>query len=246
MIMEKQNRKLSSAVCSRLKGKTICLCGSDERMKELMKHSLDEINGQNELMMQILTEKEVVPEKGKLILVTGIIQGTGSESLNQLDAQMAEMETIMKSEPEAVVYISDSRVYGKSFGPQISRNENELGYVCHTSMEEMELQCMRMAEHLVCRMAKEEQMPVKTVRLDRKAEEKELYELVPYILGVLLNGMSGEIYNVAAADLDDQKNAEEAESGPLKWKENRSPLTAMEIRLNTEKVRNYVASELFE
>ena len=92
MTMEKQNRKLSSAVCSRLKGKTIYLCGSDERMKELMKHSLDEINGQNELMMQILTEKEVVPEKGNLILMTGVIQGTGSESLNQLDAQMAEME----------------------------------------------------------------------------------------------------------------------------------------------------------
>ena len=246
MIMEKQSRKLSSAVCSRLKGKTIYLCGSDERMKELMKHSLDEINVQNELMMQILTEKEVVPEKGNLILMTGVIQGTGSESLNQLDAQMAEMEMIMKSEPEAVVYISDSRVYGKSFGPQVSRKEEELGYVCHTALADMELQCMRMAEHLVCRMAKEEQMMIKTVRLDRKAEEKEMHELVPYILGVLLNGMSGEIYNVAAADLDDQKNAAEAESGPLEWKENRSPLTAMEIRLNTEKVRNYVASELFE
>lgn len=243
MIIEKQNRKLSSAVRSRLKGKTICLCGSDDRVQELMKHSLDEINSQNELNMQILTNMESVSEKDHLVLMTGTIRGSGSGCLKHLDVLMTEMERIMEKEPEAVVYVSDSRVYGKSFGPQISHREEELGYVCHTSLNEMDCQCMRMAEHLVCRMAKEEHMPAKVVRLNQDAEGTEVYEMMPYILGVLLNGISGEIYNV---DAEQGTDGNRQESMPFIWKENRSPLTAMEIRLNTEKVRNYVASELFE
>ena len=106
---------------------------------------------------------------------------------------------------------------------------------------------MRMAEHMVCRMAKEENMPVKVIRINRNADAEEMRMMMPYILGILLNGSSGEIYNVLA-DLQEQEIRETAEdeNSPLVWKENRSPLTAMEIRLNTEKVRNYVASELFE
>lgn len=230
----------------RLNGKTICLCGSDDGLKELLKRSLNDISSQNELHMQVLTKRD--SEKGNLILMTGKIQGTGSECLKQLDAYMEEMEQIRKDEPESVVYISDSCVYGKSFGPQVSRREEELGYVCHTSMAEMNSQCMRMAEHMVCRMAKEDGMPVKVIRLNQQADENDMDKRMPYILGVLMNGISGEIYNVAAADLQEasKQNAAETGDSPFVWKENRSPLTAMEIRLNTEKVRNYVASELFK
>lgn len=245
-------RALSPAVCSRLKGKKICLCGLDAWTKELIRHSLEYVNNQNKLEMQISKREELQSGfDADLAIVIGEMEKSGSECLEQLDELMTEMEKIQKVGPEAVVYISDSRAYGKSFGPQTDRKEDELGYVCHTSKDEIDHQCMRMAEHLVCRMAKEEQVPVKVVRLEHKPGARELYTMMPYILGVLLNGIPGEVYNVTeAVDLQEQDNMETgkdtAESQPLAWNENRSPLTAMEIRMNTEKVRNYVASELFE
>ena len=248
MISEKQNRKLSSAICSRLRGKKICLCSSNDKMQELMKQSLNDINSQNQLELQILTMREIQDGGSvNLAVVTAHIQGNGSECLKQLDEQLEELIKIRESRPESLVYVSDSCVYGKSFGPLVSCREEEMGYVCHTSLEEMNRQCMRMAEHMVCRMAKEENMPVKVIRINRNADAEEMRMMMPYILGILLNGSSGEIYNVSA-DLQEQEIRETAEdeNSPLVWKENRSPLTAMEIRLNTEKVRNYVASELFE
>ena len=218
------------------KEKQICLCGPDVRTKELVKNSLQALD------VEVLDGQEL--QSGAYVMAVGEIQGTGSVCLKQMDELLKEMERIQKSDPAAVVYISDSRVYGKSFGPQVSRKEEELGYVCHTSMEEMDRQCMRMAEHLVCRMAKEEALPVKVVRLDIQPDAKELNEMMPYILGVLKDGSPGEVYNVAKPA--DGYTEEGKDCGPLSWKENRSPLTAMEIRMNTEKVRNYVASKLFE
>lgn len=245
-------RKLSDEMCSRLKEKRICLYGLDAWTRELMKNSLEYINGQNTLNIQILDYRELQDEFAPdLAIVIGEMEEKGGAYLEQLDVLMTEMEKVQKAKPEAAVYISDSRVYGKSFGTQVSRREEELGYVCHTSMDEMDRQCMRMAEHLVSRMAKEEHFPVKLVRLDQKPGAKELYVMMPYILGVLLNGDPGEVYNVTEA-VDQQEQNEndqrksKAESKPLSWEENRSPLTEMEIRMNTEKVRNYVASELFE
>ena len=89
MISEKQNRKLSSAICSRLRGKKICLCSSNDKMQELMKQSLNDINSQNQLELQILTMREFQDgDSVNLAVVTADIQGNGSECLKQLEEQL--------------------------------------------------------------------------------------------------------------------------------------------------------------
>lgn len=124
-----------------------------------------------------------------------------------------QLEQIRVIKPREVLLISDTCVYGKVFGIFHALKEEETGYVCHTDSNDMSAQCMRMAEHLCGRLAREDGVRIKIARVDwgslletenhrngRKAslqnggpEEEELLEA---ILRVLLDGVPGEVYNL--------------------------------------------------
>lgn len=123
-----------------------------------------------------------------------------------------QMERIRIIKPRGVLLLSDTSVYGKVFGMPHALKEEETGYVCHTDSKDMNVQCMRMAEHLCGRLAREEGVLVKIARMDRNVlpeiknrqddGEKGLTGagmeevLAGAILRVLLDGVPGEVYNL--------------------------------------------------
>lgn len=137
-----------------------------------------------------------------------------------------QIEQIRKIRPESVLLLSDTSVYGKIFGTPHALKEEETGYVCHTDSKDMNVQCMRMAEHVCGRLAREEGIRIKTARIDRRAlaeiknsrndREESLTDgkmeerLAEAILRVLLDGVPGEVYNLPV--MPDRTGGEEGHS----------------------------------
>lgn len=125
----------------------------------------------------------------------------------ELVALSGLLEDLKKSDPAAVLLLSDAMVYGKVFGAAHALKEDELGYVCHTDPKDAAVQCMRTMEHLCSRLGREEGFPVKMARVDwdilRKPGDlpEGIYEQLAYhMLKVLLKGASGEAYNLPGAE----------------------------------------------
>lgn len=112
----------------------------------------------------------------------------------------ADLQKLAKTKVGSVVFLSDTAVYGKCFGEQHARKEEELGYVSHTSKGEISVQNMRMAEHLVCRLAHEEGVEAKVVRARAGLYEEDAKNVILEALWVLLCGERGEIYNLPAGE----------------------------------------------
>lgn len=151
-----------------------------------------------------------------------------------------QMEHLVKIHPQAAVLVSDYCVYGRSFGGTEKKKENELGYVCHTSAGEVSAQCMRTAEHLACRLARENGLNLKVARTENNSSGDAGKQMIAAVLQVLLEGKSGEIYNLPDTDIQNKAFPEISdeickEAGVLTWKEKRSPLSAMKIVPDTAK-----------
>lgn len=145
--------------------------------------------------------------------------GTWEQTKASWDGMLSlaeELEAMRQAEPEAVLLVTGSAVYGKSFGKAHPLREEELGYVCHASRQDGTAQCMRMAEHLACRLAREG-LPVKVARMDKLPSGEGLDEFLDTVMTVLLDGGVGEVYNIPAP--------EEARDGF------HSPLRPMAIRM---------------
>ena len=171
----------------------------------------------------------------------------------------AELQKLAKINAGAVLFLSDTAVYGKCFGEQHARKEEELGYVSHTSKGEISVQNMRMAEHLVCRLAREEGVEAKVVRARAGLYEEDAKNVILAALWVLLGGERGEIYNLPAGKGADNEsvpgqskgasasltmNRSAKESSPLtRTGQNageHSPLAPMEIVPDTGKFETIV------
>lgn len=148
---------------------------------------------------------------------------------------------LTEKNPAAAVFVSDNCVYGKCFGKEKARKEQELGYVCHTAISDEIPSRLRFAENLAHRLAKEEGVQIAVVRTGAAADEtvyteeseagsgKRVYMQAPEAgdmrmleaaLCVLLYGEKGGVYNLsetAAADDD------------------HSPLSPMQIVTDTTK-----------
>lgn len=100
-----------------------------------------------------------------IIIVPDFVQDGSGKWQEMLD--LAEMlELICSVKPQAVLLISDTRVYGKVYGKPHDLKEEETGYVCHTDPGDTAAQCMRTLEHLCSRLARENGFPVRIVRAD--------------------------------------------------------------------------------
>ncbi len=117
------------------------------------------------------------------------------ENWDEVLSLVERMERLRLREPEAVLLVTGSEVYGKWFGEPRPLGEEELGYVCHTSRQDSVGQCMRTAEHFACRLAKEG-LPVKVARLEGLPSGEGLPEVLEAVVSVLTAGRNGEVYNI--------------------------------------------------
>ena len=147
------------------------------------------------------------------------------------------LEDLRKSDPAAVLLLSDITVYGKVFGTVHALKEDELGYVCHTDPKDAAVQCTRTMEHLCSRLGREEGFPVKIARADWDTMTEQSAELngqlAYHMLKVLLRGMPGEVYNLPGAE--ELKEAAENPGRPVETGRlgqgfsDRSPLSPIPI-----------------
>lgn len=225
------------AVWERLDGKRIVVAGAAGEEQEKMLRNLAEIGSRREKGFAVepglekagpgdyvllfanrgAAAKSIAPKAG----AASWAQASGSWEQTRADwdgmlSLAKEMEALRQAEPEAVLLITGSEVYGKSFGKAHPLREEELGYVCHAGRQDGAAQCMRTAEHFACRLAKEG-LPVKAARMDSLPSGEELAGFLDTVMTVLLDGGIGEIYNIPAP--------EEARDGF------HSPLRPMAIRM---------------
>ena len=139
---------------------------------------------------------------------------TGGRTWQELDEVLRCLQKLEQTHPCAVLLISDVLVYGKLFGVPHLLREQEIGYVSHTGAKDMAAQCLRTAEHLCCRMAREGKLPVRIVRadwaqilsqeaegrVDSPAVPEENGRIAEELVRVLLCGTDGEAYNLALPD----------------------------------------------
>lgn len=134
-----------------------------------------------------------------------LVRGSGCDPWRELLRLSELLEHLQKADPEAVLLLSDTGVYGKLFGTAHALKEDETGYVCHTDPEDGAAQCMRALEHLCGRMAREEKFPVKIARIPgedypgteaESGDETVCVRMAYHMLKVMLKGTPGEAYNL--------------------------------------------------
>lgn len=209
---------------SRISGSRILVPGQPNEVRQKVLYGLRCINESMEAGFEVTEKAERMQPEDYVILFPGF-EGSGSaasrlenglksreDMLHGFLCLTEQLEQIRTTKPRAVLLMSDTCVYGKVFGMPHALKEEETGYVCHTDSRDMGVQCMRMAEHLCARLAREEGIPVKIARVDRRVlmeiedsrnDGKELQtgripggELLEAMLRVLLDGVPGEAYNL--------------------------------------------------
>lgn len=118
---------------------------------------------------------------------------------------------LTEKNPAAAVFVSDNCVYGKCFGKEKARKEQELGYVCHTAISDEIPSRLRFAENLAHRLAKEEGVQIAVARMGAGAGERVYMEapeagdmrMLEAALCVLLYGEKGGVYNLSGTNAAD-------------------------------------------
>lgn len=235
----------SEQVLECLAGKRLILGGSNGRLRNQFVQKLAHLIEQSgaDIVLHNGVEKA---QAGDYVLLFGELletdrrqgasedgTGAGCEELYdyaELLTLGAELQKLAGINAGSVLFLSDTAVYGKCFGEQKVRKEEELGYVSHTSKGESSVQNMRMAEHLVCRTAREEGMEAKVARVRAGLYEEDVKYVIPAALWVLLCGKRGEIYNLPAGESLALEQSV-GENAPLTLKrstDGKSPVTGTE------------------
>ena len=227
----------------------LVLLGPDSTVKQMIRDALDR---SAEVGTILCVQPDAEAEKGKS--AAGLAQEDCVLLFGRYgtDTQTADMQwiqelteaivQIQRTRPRAVLFLSDTMVYGKQFGAQRLLREDEIGYVCHTSKDGTTAQWMRTAEHLCGRLAREEGLSIRIARADWEhipvmlQSEGETETILDTILDLLRNGIAGEAYNISGLTRNTlaRKNEECAKT--------RSPLAPIEVFLDTGKAENYAAS----
>ena len=211
---------LSAFIWQKLEGKKLVIAGPESRQKQIFSRCLAQLNEENGAFTLDWGLENVGKED--YVLLFGVIEEKESPAI--LEKLLAQMELLAGRKTAGAVLISDSRVYGKCFGVPHRLKEEELGYICHTSALEMNLQCMRTAEHFAHRLAAEEAVPICVARGEETQTEKGTQQMIGAALKVLFLGKPGECYNLPGDDTSAETE-----------KEDRSPFLPVKILTDTEK-----------
>lgn len=215
-------------VWSELNGKRIVLAGLDNSQRQIYAQNLAHISSQKSVNLLISERFEEVTEKDLVLLFADMKFDRESVTGKEKDLKllMEQLQVLAMKRPSAVLLVSDCQVYGKQFGPERSLKEEALGYISHTSREEVPLQYMRMAEHLACGLAREEQLHIRVARQSLRTETENLEQVMEAVIQVLLYGVDGEIYNLPPSGTASVSGEED----------DRSPLSPIEIVPDIEKI----------
>ena len=174
----------SKDIWDRLRGGRVLVLGQESEAKDRFSGRLKEICEKKDKLLQI-SERPDDMCSDDYVIVSGV-----SDGWNGFFLLTGYLRQIGEVKPKAVLLLSDVSVYGKLYGEERPVKEDELGYVCHTDPDDQGAQRLRVAEHLCSRMAREDGIAVKIARLPGGWNDMEM------ILRVLLDGVSGEAYNI--------------------------------------------------
>lgn len=221
-----------------LAGKKLVLIGPESRLKQEFMQNFIHLGEQRGIDFSV---SGGMADADTGAYVFAFFSEEGEDAAESLDGLTEQLETLSKIRPASVVLVSDDRVYGKCFGGSHARKENELGYVCHTAKADIPLQCMRYAEHLACRLAREEGLPVKVVRAPVGRHGGALQAVLEAAVRVLLCGAPGEIYNLPVGEGTGAAKGNSQTAGPADGQGCRggecSPLSPMDITADSGKYR---------
>ena len=188
-----------------------------------------------------------LPEAADYVMLFWNAEGSpgADDAYAQFFTLTEQMELLSGTKVKSVLLVSDYSVYGKCFGGTEKKSELQLGYVSHTSAQEIPLHCMRMAEHFACRLARESGLRMKVVRAAEGLSGEAQKAMILAAVKVMLDGVDGEIYNLPGSAGDNPGIQGMADNNPgiqgmadndLSRQETRSPLAPIHILPDTEKV----------
>lgn len=238
-------------IWSDLDGRRIVLTGLNHEQRQVYAQNLVHIASQKGIDLTVSEEFADVTEQD-LVLVFAEIKGNQEKNSDEAETDalkklMQDLQMLAEKKPAAALLISDYLVYGKQFGTKDSLRENELGYIAHTAKEGIRIQYMRMAEHLACRLAREERFHIRIARQSLRKETENLEQMMEAVIQVLLYGQDGEIYNLPPSGsplvLEPEETAEKTVSGiqSVLLQNNRSPLSPAETVPDTGKIEHILS-----
>lgn len=204
-------------------GRRIVVLGRGSAVKEELTRELQRTGGQGEQRFEVSEQPEISPEDYVILMGTtgekpekAQRRGTGKypwireakeqgaylRSWKEFRLLTDTLQDIRRVKPAAVVFVSDSSVYGKLFGEPHLIREDEIGYLCHTDEDSQDGQMLRMAEHLCGRLVREDGVRICIARLQNPLDDAaDSGSIVPamaeMLLRVLLLGVPGEPYNIS-------------------------------------------------
>lgn len=212
-------------VWARLEGKRLFCLGADTKRKQCFLKNLA-----NFYVSQNLEEVK----SGDFVFLFGDFETSDAEYFL---VWLQILERLARIRPEAVLLITDSRIYGKRFGGQRALAEEELGYVSHTSERDGCLQDMRAAEYFACRMARENGLAIRIARMDGPLTGDALEVQLAGAVSVLLDGAGAETYNLPGGGTlgGGLQKMEDGKAQESRKRSEGSPLSPVPVILNTEK-----------
>ncbi len=193
---------------AKLCGRRLIFLGEDCAQKQSFMQNLAHLASQWENSFEIF-DGEKDPGAGDYVFLFA-----DAESGKALPSELLDDLRSLEGRPvTAAVLISDMTVYGCCFDEEQLRGTEELGYVCHTRESDIAAQNLRLAEHLVCKMAREEKIPLRIARAQGNLAGEELEEMILDALLVALEGNDGEIYNLPGR-AGDRENPEHSPLAP--------------------------------
>ena len=100
-----------------------------------------------------------------LVFLFGMIRESGRLAYRELQSVLDGLKRLEQEPPKAAALLTGTEVYGKRYGTPRAVREEEMGYVSHLLSEDTGAFCMRTAEHMAARFAKEKGLPVKILRV---------------------------------------------------------------------------------
>lgn len=180
----------NESVWERLAGKTIILAGNENRQRECFRQNLAHLAGQMGGAFSVADDFSKA-RKGDAAFLFGM----PCDGACRMDALFEAFEKVSALGLRAAL-VTANTVYGKKFGVPHLFAEQEPGYACHTSAEDMKIAEMRLAENLAHRLAKEEGLPAVIVRAEEELRGGAVRPALEAAVTALLCGAPGEAYNL--------------------------------------------------
>lgn len=226
---------LQKTIWDRLADRRIVLAGIRGECYTRFLENLENLAGQPGFSFEVTEGLEQVVA-GDFVLLFAELAGQENCWPQELEL-FDSFQMLLKKDPASVLLVSSSAIYGKQYGGVRFLHEDEIGYVCHTKQAELALQCMRTSEHFACRFYRENGLPIKIVRLGAWPGNGDFVaELLDKAMRVLVNGASGEAYNLPEGCTDDSAVTNHCLGSETE--ENRarySPLQAVPTYMDAEK-----------